>query len=105
MMELCITLCWSINHKTFATHSPLAMPFTESSWIQLHNYLKFVRPQVKPKATYKHLVFLNAIGKMIDKPDKAVTKVAKKSEKHITPTKIRHGIVSQAIYEKQENFM
>ena len=72
----------------------LAAPFTGSSWIQLHNYLKFLRPQVKPKAPYKQLLFLNASGKIIDKPGKAVSKVMKKSEKHIRPTKIRHCIAT-----------
>lgn len=83
-----------LNHKTFASHGPLAVPFPESAWVQLHNYLKFVRPQVKPKAPYKQLVFLNASGKMINQPGKAVTKVTKKHEKHITPTKIRHCIAT-----------
>ena len=31
---------------------------------------------------------------MIDKPGKAVTRVTKKSEKHITPTNIRHCIAT-----------
>ena len=52
-----------LNHKTFATHGPAAVPFQDTTWVQLHNYLKFVRPQVELKSPYKHLVFLNANGK------------------------------------------
>ena len=51
-----------LNHKTFATHGPAALPFQDTTWVQLHNYLKFVRPQVESKSPYKHLVFLNANG-------------------------------------------
>jgi hypothetical protein len=83
-----------LNHKTFATHGPLAIPFAETSWVQLHNYLKYVRPQVKPQLLHQELVFLNASGTMITKPGKAVTKVTKKHDKHITTTKIRHAIAT-----------
>ena len=27
-----------LNHKTFATHGPLPVPFGEIAWIHLHNY-------------------------------------------------------------------
>ena len=80
-----------LNHKTFATHGPAAVPFQDTTWVQLHNYLKFVRPQVESKSPYKHLVFLNANG-MIKQPGKAVTKVTKSHEKHITSTKVRHCV-------------
>ena len=83
-----------LNHKTFASHGPSAVPFQDTTWVQLHNYLKFVRPQVKPKAPHKHLVFLNANGKMISQPGKAVIKVTKKHDKHITATKVRHCIAT-----------
>lgn len=83
-----------LNHKTFATHGPLAVPFPESAWVQLHNYLKYVRPQTNPKAPHQQLVFLNASGKMISQPGKAVTKVTKKHAKHITATKIRHCVAT-----------
>jgi len=83
-----------LNHKTFGTHGPPPVPFQDSTWVQLHNYLKFVRPQVKPKSPHKHLVFLNASGKMISQPGKAVTKVTKKHEKHITTTKVRHCVAT-----------
>ena len=66
-----------INHKTFASHGPIAVPFSETVWIQLHNYLKYVRPQVRPKAPHKQLVFLNAVGNMIKQPGKAVSKITK----------------------------
>jgi hypothetical protein len=48
-----------LNHKTFATHGPLAIPFAETVWVQLHNYLKYVRPQVKQQLPHQELVFLN----------------------------------------------
>jgi site-specific recombinase XerD len=83
-----------LNHKTFASHGPCAVPFGENTWIQLHNYLKFVRPQSKPKAPHKHLVSLNANGKMISKPGQAVMKITKKHERHITTTKVRHCIAT-----------
>ena len=83
-----------MNHKTFATHGPLPVPFPETVWIQLHNYLKYVRPQVKPKSPYKQNVFLNASGRMLTKPGKAITKVTKKHDKHITATKVRHTIAT-----------
>lgn len=83
-----------LNHKTFATHGPIAVPFAESVWVQLHNYLKFVRPQARPKPPFQKLVFLNANGKMITQPGKAVSKVTKAHEKHITPTKIRHCVAT-----------
>ena len=77
-----------LNHKTFATHGPLAISFSETVWVQLHNYFKYVRPQVKPQLPHQELVFLNASGTMLTKPGKAVTKVTKKHDKHITTTKI-----------------
>ena len=83
-----------LNHKTFATHGPLAIPFAETVWVQLHNYLKYVRPQMKPQLPHQELVFLNASGTMITKPGKAVTKVTKMHDKHITTTKIRHAIAT-----------
>ena len=83
-----------LNHKTFATHGPLAIPFAETVWVQLHNHLKYVRPQVKPQLPHQELVFLNASGTMITKPGKAVTKVTKTHDKHITTTKIRHAIAT-----------
>ena len=83
-----------LNHKTFATHGPIPVPFPESAWVQLHNYLKFVRPQVKPKPPHQKFVFLNASGKMITQPGKAVSKVTMGHEKHITSTKIRHCIAT-----------
>ena len=83
-----------LNHKTFATHGPLPVPFGEITWIHLYNYLKYVRPQVEPKAPDQHLVFLNASGKMISQPSKAVTKVTKHHKKKITTTKVRHCIAT-----------
>ena len=83
-----------INHKTVGTHGPLAVPFPETVWIQLHNYVKYVRQQVKPKIPFQHLVFLNANGKMICQPGKAVSKVTKHHQKHVTPTEIRHCIAT-----------
>ena len=53
-----------------------------------------MQPQVKPKAPYKHLVFLNANGKMISQPGKAVTKVTESHEKRITSTKVRHCVAT-----------
>ena len=41
-----------LNHKTFGTHGPSAVPFQDSTWMQLHNYSKFVRPQVKAKCPH-----------------------------------------------------
>lgn len=63
-----------LNHKTFAIHGPLPVPFGETAWIHLHNYLKYVRTQVEPKSSHQHLVFLNACGKIITQPGKADTK-------------------------------
>ena len=85
-----------LNYNTFATHGPSAVPFQDTTWIQLHNYLKFVRPQVKPKAPYKHLVFLNANGEMVNQLGKAVMKVTKSHEKHITSTKVRHRVATDS---------
>ena len=78
-----------LNDKTFATHGPVAVPFQDTAWVQLHNYLKFVRLQVEPKTPYKHLVFLNANG-MINQPGRAVRKATKSHKKRITLTKVRH---------------
>ena len=75
-----------MGHKTFGTHGPIAVPFPEKAWIQLHNYLKYVRPQSHPKPPNQHLVFLNAKGNMISQPGKAVSKVTRKHPKHFTPT-------------------
>lgn len=83
-----------MDHKTFGSHGPIAVPFPENTWVQLHNYLKYVRPQTDPKPPHKQLVFLNANGKMIKQPGKAVSKVTKKHQKHFTPTKIRHCIAT-----------
>lgn len=83
-----------LNHKTFATHGAIAVPFPEEVWVSLHNYLKYVRPQVNPKAPFQHLVFLNANGKMINQPGKSVTKITKHQPKNITPTKIRHCVAT-----------
>lgn len=83
-----------LNHKTFSTHGPLAVPFAETVWIPLHNYLKYVRPQVEPKSPHQHLVFLNASGKMMRQPGKAITKATKHHEKKITATKVRHTIAT-----------
>jgi hypothetical protein len=52
-------IAFVLNHKTFATHGPLAIPFAETVWVQLHNYLKYVRPQVKQQLPHQELVFLN----------------------------------------------
>ena len=87
---------YSLRFVTFATHGPSAVPFQDTTWIQLHNYLKFVRPQVKPKAPYKHLVFLNANGEMVNQLGKAVMKVTKSHEKHITSTKVRHHVATDS---------
>ena len=86
--------CVCVESQTFATHGPLPVPFGEITWIHLYNYLKYVRPQVEPKAPDQHLVFLNASGKMISQPSKAVTKVTKHHKKKITTTKVRHCIAT-----------
>ena len=82
-----------MNHKTFATNGLLPVPFPETMWIQLHNYLKYVRPQVKPKSPYKQNVFLNASGRVLAKPGKVITKVTKKHDKHMA-TKIQDTIAT-----------
>ena len=49
---------------------------------------------MKLQLPHQELVFLNMSGTMITKPGKAVTKVTKKHDKHITTTKIRHAIAT-----------